>query len=222
MELKENKNLIFHPASSNKKKSALFLDRDGVIIEDKHYISNPSEVKLCNGIKDVIKSAFENDFIIVVITNQSGIGKGLFGWDDYQSVTERMLFLLGDRYKINAIYANSYTDFDNGYWRKPAPGMFFEAARDLSIDLESSIIIGDRESDLKAGLSAGLKKLVHVLTGHGNDERKKIIKKTDKYGNYIYQSKKANLTLIKDLSFCPRGFFKKEKISQIYTKKLFD
>ena len=82
------------------------------------------KVKLCNGIKDVVKSAFENDFIIVVITNQSGIGKGLFGWDDYKSVTERMLFLLGDKYKINAIYANSYTDFDNGYWRKPAPGMF--------------------------------------------------------------------------------------------------
>ena len=59
MELKENKKLIVHPASSNKKQSALFLDRDGVIIEDKHYLSNPSKVKLCNGIKDVIKSAFE-------------------------------------------------------------------------------------------------------------------------------------------------------------------
>ena len=52
----------------------------------------------------------------------------------------------------------------------------FEAAKDLSIDLESSIVIGDRDSDLKAGISAGLKKLVHVLTGHGADERQKIIK----------------------------------------------
>tara|TARA_S200000501_G_C20836066_1_gene749421 strand:+ start:386 stop:1051 length:666 start_codon:yes stop_codon:yes gene_type:complete len=218
--LKENKNLIVNRTSRNKKKSALFLDRDGVIIEDKHYLSNPSKVKLCNGIKDIVKSAIENDFIIVVITNQSGIGKGLFGWDDYKSVTERMLFLLGDKYKISAIYANSYTDFDNGYWRKPKPGMFFEAAKDLSIDLESSIIIGDRDSDLKAGTSAGLKKLVHVLTGHGKDERQKIIKKTDKFGNYIYQSKRANLTLIKDLSFCPRCIFKKEKIPQIYPKKI--
>ena len=222
MELKENKTVIVNPTSRKKKQSALFLDRDGVIIEDKHYLFNPSEVKLCNGINGVIKSAFENDFIIVVITNQSGIGKGLFGWGDYKSVTERMLFLLGDKYKINAIYANSYTDSDNGNWRKPKPGMFFEAAKDLSIDLKSSIIIGDRDSDLKAGISAGLKKLVHVLTGHGTDERQKIIKKTDKYGNYIYQSKKANLTLIKDLSFCPRGIFKKENIPQIYPKKLLN
>ncbi len=205
MESKENKNIINHPNLKNKKQSALFLDRDGVIIEDKHYLSNPSKVKLYNGIKDVIKSAFEKDFLIVVITNQSGIGKGLFGWDEYKSVTEKMLFLLGDKFKINAIYANSYTDFDNGYWRKPEPGMFFEAAKDLSIDLESSIIIGDRDSDLKAGISAGLKKLVHVLTGHGADERQKIIKNTNEYGNYIYQSKKANLTLIKDLSFFPSG-----------------
>ena len=207
LELKKNKKVIVHPSLLGRRQSALFLDRDGVIIEDKHYLSNPSKVKLCPNIKEVLKSAFENDFIIVVITNQSGIGKGFFGWDEYKSVTERMLFLLGDQYKINAIYANSYTDFDDGYWRKPQPGMFFEAAGDLSIDLKSSIMIGDRDSDLKAGISAGLTKLVHVLTGHGIDERKKIIKKTDKYGNYIYQSKRANLFLIDDLSLFPRDIF---------------
>jgi len=193
------------------KQSALFLDRDGVIIEDKHYLSNPSKVRLCNGIKDVIKSAFENDFIIVVVTNQSGIGKGLFGWDDYKSVTERMLSLLGEKYKINAIYANSYTDLDYGYWRKPEPGMFFEAAKDLSIDLHSSIIIGDRDSDLKAGISAGIKKLVHVLTGHGADEREKIVKRIDKHGNYMHHSQTANLTLIKDLSSFPSSIFRNKK-----------
>ena len=209
---------MVYPLLRDKKQSALFLDRDGVIIEDKHYISNPSKVELCNGIKDVIKSAYENGFIIVIITNQSGIGKGLFGWDEYKSVTERMLLLLGDKYKINAIYANSYTDFDEGNWRKPAPGMFFEAAKDLSINLESSIIIGDRDSDLKAGISAGLKKLVHVLTGHGMDERKKIIEKIDKYGNYIHQSKQANITLIEDLSSFPKGIFEREEITQIYEK----
>lgn len=87
---------------------ALFLDRDGVIIEDRHHICNPDGVILCNGALKLIRSAANHGWPVVIITNQSGIARGLFSWEDYERVTERMLSLLGPEAPIAAIYANGH------------------------------------------------------------------------------------------------------------------
>ena len=152
--------------------SALFLDRDGVMIEDIHYISDPKYVKLCPGIKPLIKHARKTKWLIVVITNQSGIARGLFNWDTYHRINDRLLQLMGPEAKISAIYANGHgPNAPLSSWRKPSPGMLLAAAEDLNIDLSRSIVVGDRLTDLKAGASAGLPLLIHVLTGHGMQER---------------------------------------------------
>lgn len=156
---------------------ALFLDRDGVVIEDAHYLSNPEDVQVLSGADQLLSLASERGWIVVMITNQSGISRGLFNWDAYDAVTERMLASLSGPEAIDAIYANGYGP-EQGHqaWRKPNSGMIVQAAIDLNIDLRQSILVGDRLSDLKAGLNAELMKLVHVRTGHGEMERGEVLR----------------------------------------------
>jgi D-glycero-D-manno-heptose 1,7-bisphosphate phosphatase len=154
---------------------ALFLDRDGVIIKDKHYLSCPNQVELYPGAKEVIFSAKQKGWPVVVVTNQSGIARGLFKWKDYEEVTNRLLSLLGTVDSLAAIYANGYgPDSRSSSWRKPSPKMLEEAALDLNLDLPHSLLIGDRLSDLQAGASAGLCWIAHVATGHGARERTQV------------------------------------------------
>ena len=169
----EHRQLICKPFRSPT--PALFLDRDGVLIEDKHYLSNPADVQLCAGATNLLKQAKNNQWPVVVITNQSGVARGLFDWDDYESVTQRLLQILGPEALISAIYANGHgPNAPLSSWRKPSPGMLLAAAKDLNIDLSRSVLVGDRLTDLQAGASAGLPFLIHVLTGHGKKEREAV------------------------------------------------
>jgi len=180
-----------------KGKPALFLDRDGVVIEDKHYLYDPQLVELCSGAKEIIEAAKSKGHAVVLITNQSGISRGLFSWDDYHRVTVKMLDFLGKKAKPTAIYANAYgPNQSQQSWRKPNPGMLLEAARDIGIDLNKSTIIGDRLSDLKAGANAGLSGLIHVLTGHGHKERPGIEEAKQDESQF---SQKTVVKLIKNL-----------------------
>ena len=154
---------------------ALFLDRDGVLIKDLHYLSDPDNVFLENGVTELLEKAFISKWKVIVVTNQSGISRGYLTWSDYDKVTSKMIKLLGIPNKISAIYANSIvSDKENKTWRKPSPAMLLQASKDLKIDLKKSILIGDRFSDLLAGFRAGLKNVYHVSTGHGKDEISKV------------------------------------------------
>jgi D-glycero-D-manno-heptose 1,7-bisphosphate phosphatase len=156
---------------------AIFLDRDGVIILEKHYLQDPEQVELYPGIVKKLESLREFKVPIVVVTNQSGIGQGFFGWDEYNLVHQRMLDLLGVEQPFTAVYANAHHPAETkASWRKPNPGMFLQAAADMNICLESSVMVGDKWVDIEAATRAGIKQLVHVKTGHGADERHKIIR----------------------------------------------
>lgn len=153
-------------------KPAVFLDRDGVLIEDKHHLSDPDAVQLCPGARELIQHANVAGWPVVVITNQSGIARGHFNWDAYERVTDRLVSLLGTQAPLAAIYANGHgPQAGASSWRKPSPAMLLAAAQDLHLDLNHSLVVGDRISDLQAGAAAGLPWLVHVLTGHGHHER---------------------------------------------------
>ena len=165
---------------SNKKikNSAIFFDRDGVLIDDMNYISNPLDVKILPGVKELLKISNMAGWLNIVITNQSGISRGLLDWEDYEKVTEKMIELLGDECQIDAIYANSTPPnkkFFKNNWRKPSPNMIFEAVDDYNINLKDSFLIGDRLTDLLAGKNAGLKNFIHLLTGHGKKERNIVL-----------------------------------------------
>ena len=179
---------------------ALFFDRDGVIIKDAHYISNPNDVELLPGIKKLLRTSSKLGWLNIVITNQSGIARGLFEWNDYERVTSKILYLLGKPKTITAIYANGNKpskDLPNDSWRKPNPNMILEAKLKFNINLKDSIIVGDRYSDILSGYRAGIKKYVHVFTGHGKKERNVIMK------NFSKQYESDNLICINDLSEFP-------------------
>ena len=136
---------------------------------------------------------------IIVVTNQSGISRGLYTWNDYEKVTNKLLKLIGDKNLIDAIYANGYKDYKDQYsWRKPGIGMLKHSAKKLNVNLKISIIIGDRLTDLKAGINANLAHCIHLLTGHGKKERGEIQKYINKNRNNI-EIIKSNLILSENL-----------------------
>ena len=202
--------VFFQENIKNKnEKPALYLDRDGVIIEDLNFVRDPKDVYLCDGIKSLLKTAFEYNWHIVIVTNQSGISRKIFTWEEFDAVNHRMIELLGLPSLISGIYANGYKDFSNSQnWRKPFPGMILASAKELKINLSKSILIGDRLSDLKAGADAGISKLVHVLTGHGKNERQLIYKSINKSGKFVQKDIKCDIQLLKNLNSFPLDFFK--------------
>jgi D-glycero-D-manno-heptose 1,7-bisphosphate phosphatase len=159
---------------------ALFLDRDGVIIDEVGYIARAEDVRLIDGAAAVIAAANRCGVAVAVVSNQAGIGRRMFGWTEFMAVQARMLALLAEAgARLDAIYACPHVAAadtpacDQHPARKPNPGMLLRAAAQLNLDLAPSWIIGDRASDMLAGRNAGLEGGVHVATGAGArpDER---------------------------------------------------
>ena len=155
----------------------LFLDRDGVLIEERHYLSDPDGVALIPGALAAIAAARTKGHAVVVVSNQAGIGRGHFGWEEFAAVEARMAMLLAvaDR-PVDAVFACPFhpegkPPYDRAHpWRKPAPGMLLEAATRLNLDLPRSLLVGDKTSDILAAHAAGLPAALHVRTGHGARE----------------------------------------------------
>lgn len=154
---------------------ALFLDRDGVLIEEKNYIRDPEDVELASGIAVLIRAARQIGMAVIAITNQAGIARGYFDWPVMILVEDRITrLLLEQQVTVDAVLAcpfhpegmPPYRAADHP-WRKPNTGMLREARDLLNLDLSRSVVLGDKAADLEAGRSAGLAFGVHVRTGHG-------------------------------------------------------
>lgn len=169
---------------------AVFLDRDGVINIDNGYISKVDDFTFIEGVIDACKELKAQGYLLVVITNQSGIARGYFTEDDFDILTRWMDWSLADRdVELDGIYyCPHHATEGNGEFkvecdcRKPKPGMIFNAVQDLNIDLSSSILIGDKISDIQAGIAAGIPRNYLVETGKDiTDEGRKIA--TDVFAN---------------------------------------
>ncbi len=135
---------------------AVLLDRDGTLMKDVGYCSDPGEVELFPGIPDFLIQLKEADFKLVIITNQSGIGRGYFTEADFWAVQKE----LEDRLPaglIDATYFCADTPETKSERRKPGPAMLLEAARDLNLDLQASYMMGDKSTDVEAGVRANVK-----------------------------------------------------------------
>lgn len=171
------------PASPASPRAALFCDRDGTIIEDVGYLRRPEDVRLIDGAARVIGLANRRGVAVVVVTNQSGIGRGVLGWQEFASVQERLLALLAaDGAAIDAVFACPHHaearppyDHPDHPDRKPNPGLLHRAAVRLGLSLPSSWLIGDRASDILAARRAGLAGALLVSTGAGSaaDEQRR-------------------------------------------------
>jgi D-glycero-D-manno-heptose 1,7-bisphosphate phosphatase len=156
------------------KRRALFLDRDGVINLEKNYVHKVEDFHFIDGVFETCKAFQDAGYLIVVITNQSGIGRGYYSEDDYKTLTE---WMKGEFKKRGVTIAGAYfcphhpEEAQGDYkticsCRKPAPGMILKAAEDLGIDIGSSVLVGDKEIDIEAGLKAGVGRNYIVRTGH--------------------------------------------------------
>lgn len=155
--------------------SAFFLDRDGTLNEEVDYLHRPEDVVLTPGAARAIARLNATNIAVIIVTNQAGIGKGYYGWPEYQAVMERIRCLLAlEGAHIDGDYACPFHPAGIGEFRhadhperKPNPGMLIKAAAEHSLDLERSWMIGDKSLDLEAGRRAGCR-VALVRTGYGS------------------------------------------------------
>src|SRR5881398_1707408 len=149
--------------STRAKSRAVFIDRDGTIMHDADYCSDPKQVQIFEGAAAALSRLKKAGFKIVVITNQSGIGRGFFTEKQYRAVEAEVLRQLGDGL-IDATYFCPDVPGQHSSCRKPAPGMIVEATREHQIDLARSFLIGDKEIDAECGRNVGMR-TIRVRTG---------------------------------------------------------
>ncbi|MDF1880044.1 D-glycero-beta-D-manno-heptose 1,7-bisphosphate 7-phosphatase [Sulfurimonas sp. MAG313] len=150
---------MLEPASV-KQKPALFLDRDGVINIEKNYLHKKEDFDFMDGIFDLCQYYLDKGYYIIVVTNQSGIARKYYSQKDFIKLTSWMLDVFKEHgISIDKVYHCPHHPDISGECecRKPKAGMLFEAAKDFSIDLVNSILIGDSERDIEAAHKAGLK-----------------------------------------------------------------
>lgn len=155
------------------KKPAVFLDRDGVINKDNGYVSQVDDFEFIEGVIEACIELKKKGYLIVVITNQSGIARGYFTEQQFHTLTEWMDWSMADRgVDLDGIYYCPH-HFEKGEGefkvdcecRKPKPGMLINAVDDLNIDVAKSILVGDKVSDIQAGIAAGVNKNYLVRSG---------------------------------------------------------
>ncbi|MBV9491659.1 MAG: HAD family hydrolase [Verrucomicrobia bacterium] len=137
-------------------RKAVFLDRDGTLMVDAGYCARPEDVRLLPGVQTGLARLRSAGLTLVIVTNQSGLGRGYFDEAAFWRVQDAFEAQLGSKF-IDAVYFCPDHPARPSSRRKPGPGMLLEAARDLGLSLGESYLLGDKESDVEAGLAAGVK-----------------------------------------------------------------
>ena len=148
---------------------AVFLDRDGTLMEDVDYCRDPAQVRVFPGAAEALRRLKARGFYLFIVTNQSGIGRGYFTEDDFQRVQSELIRQLGEGL-FDAVYRCADAPDHATERRKPGWGMILEAWGQYPIDLARSYIVGDSGRDIEAGRRAGLAANVLVLTGKGHEQ----------------------------------------------------
>lgn len=152
------------------KKKAFFLDRDGVVIKQISYLHDPALVELEKHVPEALRKIHAAGMLAVVVTNQSGVARGMFPEHDVELVHQKLQQLLAEQgEKIDGFYTCCHHPDYTGACscRKPQPGLFLAAAKELDIDLAESFMAGDKFSDLESGRNAGTRQSVLLKTGYG-------------------------------------------------------
>lgn len=150
---------------------ALFLDRDGVVNHDSGYTSSTEEFKFIDGIFDLCRAASQAGYLLIVVTNQAGIGRGYYSEQDFLKLTEWMCqrFEQEDVSIADVFYCPYHPEHGIGRFkkdsfdRKPNPGMMLRASEKHRLDLQRSIMIGDKDSDMQAAKNAGVAVRCHYI-----------------------------------------------------------
>ena len=156
----------------------LFLDRDGVLVEEVHYLHRVEDLRIYPAAARLVSLANAQAWRVVIVTNQAGIGRGLYGWREFEAVNAHLLDrLAAEGARVDAVLATPHHAEGIGSlkvadhpMRKPRPGMLLDAIAHFSADATACVVVGDRATDLEAGRAAGLRRGVLVQTGYGRTE----------------------------------------------------
>lgn len=167
--------------------AAIFLDRDGVIIENRsNYVRDWGDVEFIPSAVQALAQYSSSPFQFVLVTNQSAVGRGIISLSTAQVINERIVAeLKKNGCHIDGVFMCPHKPGDNCFCRKPKPGLLLQAANILSIDLSESLMIGDAWTDLQAGFAAGIPTLSLVLTGRGQ-EQLKLKRPSELVGTYVH------------------------------------
>lgn len=151
-------------------KRFVLLDRDGTVIVDKHYLHDPDGVELLPGAAEGLKRMQGMGFGLVLLTNQSGVGRGYFSEEDMHACNQRVVDLLAEEgITVDAVYSCPHTPEDNCRCRKPEPGMMIQASAEMGFDPFEAFMIGDKSADVLLGKNTGAVSIL-VRTGKGAKE----------------------------------------------------
>ncbi len=156
-------------------KRFIILDRDGTVIADKHYLDSPDGVELLPGAAEGMRKMITAGFNLIIVSNQSGINRGLFNAETLDSIHKRMIEILeNENISIKGIYYCPHTPDENCACRKPGTGLVLEAADELGFNPEKSWVIGDKAADVQLGKAIGGRAIL-VLTGEGSQTAKDTV-----------------------------------------------
>jgi D-glycero-D-manno-heptose 1,7-bisphosphate phosphatase len=175
-------------ALPSRPRAALLLDRDGTLVREVNYLHRVRDLRLQAGVAALVGAANNAGVAVATVSNQSGIDRGMFGWDAYDAVEAEIDWRLGRRgAHFDARVANGFhPDYTRGWskahahWRKPGPGMLLLVLRELRVQPKRAWMVGDMASDAAAAKAAGLAGAVHVETGHGRAQRAAALAVTDR------------------------------------------
>jgi len=157
-------------ANARPRRRALFVDRDGTLNPDLHYLREANRLELFRGVGDALSLARDHGFLIICITNQSGVERGFYTREDVDSIHRRLNELLRPhRAQVDAFYYCPHTPEAHCECRKPGTLLFRQARDDWNIDFATSVIVGDRDLDVEAGRALGLLTAVVATPGHEDD-----------------------------------------------------
>jgi D-glycero-D-manno-heptose 1,7-bisphosphate phosphatase len=167
---------------------AVFLDRDGTIIEDKHYLHRPEEVVIYPGAVAALRRLQNVGFKLFIVSNQSGVGRGYFTLADVEKVNTHLCDELRRQgVAFDEIYIAPEAPDTPSRGRKPSPQFLFDARQSFGVELRKSYMIGDKLIDLECGWNAGVRKSILVRTGYGAEQERESA------------SKLARAVVVKDL-----------------------
>ena len=188
----------------------VFLDRDGTINYDPGYLNNPEDVKLIEGTGSALKLLKDAGFTLLVVSNQSGIARGLITDDQVNSIHEKINNLLEKYYSVHidrffyCPHHESFSPASECDCRKPATGLFKQAMSEYEIDLERSFMVGDSQADILAAYNFGITSIL-VKTGNGR-EHISVLQEQNKMPKFtclnLYESAKLIIKLKSGVSAC--------------------
>jgi D-glycero-D-manno-heptose 1,7-bisphosphate phosphatase len=147
---------------------AIFLDRDGTIIEERNYLKDPAQVVLLSGVATGLKRLQDAGYLLILVTNQSGVGRGYFTMEDVAKVQARLEDLLAQAgVRLTKSYVAPEAPDQPSRGRKPAPQFLFDARDEFGLNLAQCYLIGDKLIDLECGWNAGVRQGILVRTGYG-------------------------------------------------------